>query len=49
LDDTRTHDVRIQFADAVYSRGDIPVGVLGMNQSRLFGRWRRQLNSAVMA
>jgi hypothetical protein len=26
-------------------RGDVPVAVLGMNQARLFGRWRRQLNA----
>lgn len=32
---------------AVYRRGDVPVGVLSMNQARLFGRWRRQLNAAV--
>jgi NADPH-dependent 2,4-dienoyl-CoA reductase/sulfur reductase-like enzyme len=32
---------------AVYRRGDVPVAVLGMNQPRLFGRWRRQLNAAV--
>jgi NADPH-dependent 2,4-dienoyl-CoA reductase/sulfur reductase-like enzyme len=32
---------------AVYRRGDVPVGVMGMNQARLFGRWRRQLNAAV--
>jgi NADPH-dependent 2,4-dienoyl-CoA reductase/sulfur reductase-like enzyme len=32
---------------AVYRRGEVPVGVLGMNQPRLFGRWRRQLNAAV--
>ena len=31
---------------AVYRCGEAPVGVLGMNQSRLFGRWRRQLNAA---
>jgi NADPH-dependent 2,4-dienoyl-CoA reductase/sulfur reductase-like enzyme len=31
---------------AVYRRGEEPVGVLGMNQARLFGRWRRQLNTA---
>jgi NADPH-dependent 2,4-dienoyl-CoA reductase/sulfur reductase-like enzyme len=31
---------------AVYRRGDEPVAVLGMNQARLFGRWRRQLNAA---
>lgn len=30
---------------AVYRRGDDPVAVLGMNQPRLFGRWRRQLNA----
>jgi hypothetical protein len=33
---------------AVYRRGDQPVAVLGMNQSRLFGRWRRQLNTAAV-
>lgn len=32
---------------AVYRRGDVPVAVIGMNQPRLFGRWRRQLNAAV--
>lgn len=32
---------------AVYRRGDVPVGVLGMNQARQFGRWRRQLNAAL--
>jgi NADPH-dependent 2,4-dienoyl-CoA reductase/sulfur reductase-like enzyme len=32
---------------AVYRRGEVPVGVLSMNQARLFGRWRRQLNAAV--
>jgi hypothetical protein len=31
---------------AVYRRGEVPVAVLAMNQPRLFGRWRRQLNSA---
>lgn len=31
---------------AVYRQGDVPVGVLAMNQPRLFGRWRRQLNAA---
>lgn len=31
---------------AVYRRGDAPVGVLGMNSPRQFGRWRRQLNAA---
>ena len=31
---------------AVYRRGDAPVAVLAMNQPRLFGRWRRQLNAA---
>jgi NADPH-dependent 2,4-dienoyl-CoA reductase/sulfur reductase-like enzyme len=28
---------------AVYYRGDIPVAVLGMNQPRLFTKWRRSL------
>lgn len=32
---------------AISLRGDVPVGVLGMNQPRLFGRWRRQLHAAV--
>ncbi|MEV1068395.1 FAD-dependent oxidoreductase [Streptomyces sp. NPDC050263] len=31
---------------AVYRRGDRPVAVLGMNQPRLFTRWRKQLNAA---
>ncbi len=31
---------------AVYYRGDDPVAVLGMNQPRLFTKWRRQLNAA---
>ncbi|GAA4044738.1 FAD-dependent oxidoreductase [Arthrobacter methylotrophus] len=31
---------------AVYYRGDEPVGVLGVNQPRLFTRWRRQLNAS---
>jgi len=31
---------------AVYRRGEAPVAVLAMNQPRLFGRWRRQLNAA---
>ncbi|AEF39428.1 NAD(P)/FAD-dependent oxidoreductase [Hoyosella subflava] len=30
---------------AVYRRGETPVAVLGMNQSRAFGRWRRQLRA----
>jgi NADPH-dependent 2,4-dienoyl-CoA reductase/sulfur reductase-like enzyme len=33
----------------VYERDDVPVAVLGMNQPRLFTRWRRQLRSAVPA
>lgn len=33
---------------AVYRRGDEPIAVLGMNQARLFGRWRRQLNAATV-
>lgn len=28
---------------AVYRRGELPVAVLGMNQPRLFTRWRKQL------
>jgi NADPH-dependent 2,4-dienoyl-CoA reductase/sulfur reductase-like enzyme len=32
---------------AVYERDGDPVAVLGMNQPRLFTRWRRQLRSAV--
>ena len=31
---------------AVYYRGDVPVAVLGMNQPRLFTKWRRSLGSA---
>ncbi|QNP74652.1 FAD-dependent oxidoreductase [Streptomyces roseirectus] len=31
---------------AVYRRGDTPVAVLGMNQPRLFTRWRKQLAAA---
>lgn len=34
---------------AVYRRGDEPTAVLGINQPRLFGRWRRQLNAAIVA
>jgi NADPH-dependent 2,4-dienoyl-CoA reductase/sulfur reductase-like enzyme len=34
---------------AVYRRGDEPIAVLGMNQARLFGRWRRQLKAATVA
>jgi NADPH-dependent 2,4-dienoyl-CoA reductase/sulfur reductase-like enzyme len=33
---------------AVYRRVDVPVAVLGMNQPRLFGRWRRELNAAAL-
>ncbi|MGY1644301.1 NAD(P)/FAD-dependent oxidoreductase [Geodermatophilus sp. SYSU D00703] len=33
----------------VYERDGQPVAVLGMNQPRLFTRWRRQLRSAVAA
>ncbi|MET8453795.1 FAD-dependent oxidoreductase [Streptomyces sp. NPDC005209] len=32
---------------AVYRRGGHPVAVLGMNQPRLFTRWRKQLTAAV--
>ena len=31
----------------VYERDGVPAAVLGMNQPRLFTRWRRQLRSAV--
>jgi NADPH-dependent 2,4-dienoyl-CoA reductase/sulfur reductase-like enzyme len=31
---------------ALYERDDVPVAVLGMNQSRLFTRYRRQLHAA---
>jgi NADPH-dependent 2,4-dienoyl-CoA reductase/sulfur reductase-like enzyme len=31
----------------VYERDGVPVAVLGMNQPRLFTRWRRQLRAAV--
>lgn len=34
---------------AVYERRDLLVGVLGMNQPKLFSRWRRQLARPVMA
>jgi 3-phenylpropionate/trans-cinnamate dioxygenase ferredoxin reductase component len=34
---------------AVYERGDVLVGVLGMNQPKLFSRWRRQLARPVLA
>ena len=30
---------------AVYRRGELPVAVLGLDQPRLFGRWRRQLTA----
>jgi len=33
----------------VYERDGVPAAVLGMNQPRLFTRWRRQLRSAVPA
>jgi NADPH-dependent 2,4-dienoyl-CoA reductase/sulfur reductase-like enzyme len=34
---------------ALYERGDLLVGVLGMNQPKLFTRWRRQLLRPVLA
>ncbi|MFI9388175.1 NAD(P)/FAD-dependent oxidoreductase [Kutzneria sp. NPDC052558] len=34
---------------AVYERRDLLVGVLGMNQPKLFSRWRRQLARPVLA
>ena len=39
-------DVAARSFLAVYEREDVPVAVLGMNQSRLFARWRRQLRTA---
>jgi len=33
---------------AISRRGEEPVAVLGMNQARLFGRWRRQINAAAV-
>jgi NADPH-dependent 2,4-dienoyl-CoA reductase/sulfur reductase-like enzyme len=39
-------DVAARSFLAVYERDDAPVAVLGMNQSRLFARWRRQLRTA---
>jgi NADPH-dependent 2,4-dienoyl-CoA reductase/sulfur reductase-like enzyme len=42
--DTRTHSCL-----AVYYRGDDPVAVLGMNQPRLFTKWRRSLAAPVPA
>ena len=42
--DTRTHSCL-----AVYYRGDDPVAVLGMNQPRLFTKWRRGLAAPVPA
>ena len=39
-------DVAARSFLAVYERDDAPVAVLGMNQSRLFARWRRQLRPA---
>lgn len=36
-------DVHTHSCLAVYYRSDIPVAVLGMNQPRLFTRWRRSL------
>lgn len=34
---------------AVYYRGDVPVAVLGMNQPRLFTKWRRSLAAPPVA
>ena len=36
-------DVLTHSCLAVYYRGDVPVAVLGMNQPRLFTKWRRSL------
>lgn len=34
---------------AIYYRADVPVAVLGMNQSRLFTKWRKALNTSAPA
>ena len=39
-------DVAARSFLAVYERDDVPVAILGVNQSRLFTRWRRQLRTA---
>jgi len=39
-------DVESRSFLAVYRRDDCPVAVLGMNRSRSFVRWRRQLGRA---
>jgi hypothetical protein len=40
--DPREHNVL-----ALYYRGEEPVAVLGMNQPRLFTKWRRTLSTSV--
>jgi len=52
---TRSLDARLRVVEgdvdsrsflALYERGEVPVAILGMNQPRLFTRWRRQLHAA---
>jgi NADPH-dependent 2,4-dienoyl-CoA reductase/sulfur reductase-like enzyme len=52
---TRSPDDKLRIVDgdvgsrsfvALYERDEVPVAVLGMNQPRLFTRWRRQLHAA---
>jgi NADPH-dependent 2,4-dienoyl-CoA reductase/sulfur reductase-like enzyme len=42
-------DVQTHSCLAVYYRGDVPVAVLGMNQPRLFTKWRRSLAAPAAA
>src|SRR6478735_5589028 len=42
-------DVLTHSCLAVYYRGDVPVAVLGMNQPRLFTKWRRSLPATAAA
>lgn len=42
-------DVLTHSCLAVYYRGDVPVAVLGMNQPRLFTKWRRSLPAPAAA
>jgi NADPH-dependent 2,4-dienoyl-CoA reductase/sulfur reductase-like enzyme len=42
-------DIQTHSCLAVYYRADVPVAVLGMNQPRLFTKWRRSLAAPVPA
>jgi NADPH-dependent 2,4-dienoyl-CoA reductase/sulfur reductase-like enzyme len=42
-------DLQTHSCLAVYYRGDVPVAVLGMNQPRLFTKWRRSLAAPAAA